>query len=70
MNLLYAVLFGLSAWWLVPRYGAAGYAAAIWRPAYLLANIPCVVFLYRRLAEVMTFLHWGWLASALAVAVP
>ena len=65
VNLLYAVLFGLGAWWLVPPYGAAGYAAAML--GYLLANIPCVIFLYRRLPQVMTSLRWGWLAAALAV---
>ena len=66
VNLLYAVLFGLGAWWLVPRYGAAGYAAAMVL-AYMIANIPCVIFLYRRLPGVMTFLRWGWLAVALTL---
>ncbi len=66
VNLIYAVLFGLGAWWLVPRYGAAGYAAAMVL-AYLLANIPCVIFLYRRLPQVMIFLRWGWLAAVLIV---
>lgn len=66
VNLLYAVLFGLGAWWLVPRHGAAGYAAAMVL-AYVIANIPCVIFLYRKLPGVMTFLRWGWLTSALAV---
>ena len=66
VNLIYAVLFGLGAWWLVPRHGAAGYAAAMVL-AYIIANIPCVIFLYRRLPKVMTFLRWGWLAVALAV---
>ncbi len=66
VNLIYAVLFGLGAWWLVPRHGAAGYAAAMVL-AYLVANIPCVIFLYRRLPKVMSFLRWGSVASVLAV---
>ncbi|MFI5367451.1 MAG: polysaccharide biosynthesis C-terminal domain-containing protein [Spirochaetia bacterium] len=61
VNLLYAVLFGVSAWLLVPRYGASGYAAAM-VIAYLMGNIPCVFFLYRKLPDVMSFLHWGLLA--------
>jgi len=63
VNLLYAVLFGVSAWLLVPRYGAAGYAAAMVL-AFLAANIPCVIFLYRKLPDVMRFLRWGVLALA------
>ncbi len=66
VNLIYAVLFGLGAWWLVPRHGAAGYAAAMVL-AYLIANIPCVLFLHRRLPKVMSFLHWGSVAFVLAV---
>jgi O-antigen/teichoic acid export membrane protein len=61
VNLLYAVLFGVSAWLLVGRYGAAGYAASM-AVAFALANIPCVVFLYRKLPDVMRFLRWGPLA--------
>ena len=37
INFAYAVLFALSAWWLVPRHGAAGYAASILL-AYLVVN--------------------------------
>ena len=66
VNLLFVVLFGIGAWLLVPRYGAAGYAGAT-VIAYVFANIPCVIFLYRRLPQVMTFLRWGWLASSLAL---
>lgn len=57
VNFLYAVLFGVSAWLLVPRYGAAGYAEAM-AIAYLAGNIPSVFFLYRKLPEVMSFLRW------------
>ena len=60
VNLLYAVLFGLGAWLLVPRHGAGGYAAAM-ALAYAMANIPSVVFLYRKLPGVMRFLRWGLL---------
>lgn len=65
VNLLFAVLFGATAWLLVPRYGAAGYAASMVL-AFAIANIPCVMFLYRRLPEVMRFLHWAMLASVVA----
>lgn len=61
VNVLLAVLFGVAAWALVPRYGAAGYAAAM-AIAYALANIPCVVLLYRKLPYVMSFLRWGLVA--------
>jgi O-antigen/teichoic acid export membrane protein len=61
VNLLFAVLFGVCAWLLVGRYGAAGYAASM-VVAFFVANIPCVVFLYRKLPDVMRFLRWGSLA--------
>jgi O-antigen/teichoic acid export membrane protein len=64
VGLCYGVLFAAGAWWLVPRYGSAGYAAAMVL-AYLISNIPCVVFLYYRLPRVMSFLHWGLVASVL-----
>jgi hypothetical protein len=57
------VLFGVSAWQLVPRYGAAGYAASLVL-AYLIANARTVWFLYARLGDVMRFLRWGTLALA------
>ena len=66
VNLLYAGLFGLGAWWLVPRYGAAGYAAAM-ALAYALANLACVVFLYRKLPDVMRFLRWGVLVFSMTI---
>ncbi len=62
VNLAFAVLFGAGAWFLVPRYGAAGYVAAM-ALAYAVANVPCVVFLYRQLPEVMKFLRWGLVAA-------
>ncbi len=63
VNVLFAVLFGVAAWLLVPRYGAAGYAASM-VVAYVVANIPCLVFLYRKLPEVMRYLRWGLVAAA------
>ena len=66
VNLLYAVLLGASAWLLVPRYGAAGYAASI-VIGYSFACIPCVVFLYRKLPYVMRFLRWGLIALVASV---
>jgi len=62
VNLLYAILFGVSAWLLVPCYGAAGYAAAM-AIANALANIPFVIFLYRRLPDVMVYMRWGLLLA-------
>ena len=57
VNFQFALLFAGVAWLLVPRYGAAGYAAAT-VIAYACACVPCVVFLYRKLPNVMNFLHW------------
>lgn len=57
VNLLYAFLFGIAAWWLVPTYGSSGYAAAM-VCAYIIANVPCIFFLYRRIPRVMRFLSW------------
>jgi O-antigen/teichoic acid export membrane protein len=52
------VLFLGLGWVLVPRYGAAGYAAA-WTCAFILSNIPCVYFLYSQLGPVMRQLKWA-----------
>ena len=62
VNLVFAVVFGAAAWILVPRYGAAGYAASM-VAAYGLSNLPCVVFLYRQLPAVMKYLRWGLVAA-------
>ena len=61
VNVIFAVLFGVAAWTLVPRYGAAGYAVSM-AAAYGLANLPCIVFLHRKLPAVMSYLHWGLVA--------
>ena len=65
VNFLMAMVFAGTAWLLVPRYGAAGYAAAS-VIGYGCACLPCLVFLYRKLPDVMRFLHWGLLLLAVA----
>jgi O-antigen/teichoic acid export membrane protein len=65
VNLLNCVFFALAAWFLVPRYGAVGYASAM-AVSFALGNIPCVIFLYRRIPEVMHFLRWALIATAIA----
>lgn len=62
INGIFAVLFGAAALLLVPRYGAAGYAASM-TVAYGLANLPSVVFLYQQLPAVMNYLRWGLVAA-------
>jgi O-antigen/teichoic acid export membrane protein len=66
LNVVFAVSYGISAWLLVPRYGGAGYAAST-VIGYALSCIPCVVFFYRKLPDVMRFLRWGLLLAACAV---
>jgi O-antigen/teichoic acid export membrane protein len=67
VNLLNSLLFAGGAWLLVPRYGAAGYVAAM-VIAYVCGGcIPCVVFLYRKLPDVMRFLHWRTLLLTVAI---
>jgi O-antigen/teichoic acid export membrane protein len=66
MTLLFAVLFGVCAWLLVPRYAAAGYAASM-AIAFALANLTGVIFLYRKLPDVMHAVRWDVLATAVAV---
>lgn len=61
-NVLHAVVYGVSSWFLVPRYGAVGYAASL-AFAYGISNIPCVVFLYREVPDVMRQLRWGLVAG-------
>ncbi len=63
---LYSLIFAGGAWLLVPRYGAAGYAAAMLM-GYAIGCVPCVVFLYRKLPDVMRFLHWRTLFLAVVV---
>jgi PST family polysaccharide transporter len=65
-NFLYSLLFAGAAWLLVPRYGAAGYAAAM-VIAYACGSIPFGVFLYRKLPDVMRFLHWRLLLLTAAI---
>jgi O-antigen/teichoic acid export membrane protein len=62
----YAGAYALAAYLLVPRYGAAGYAAST-ALAYGLANIPCVVFLYKELPGVMRYMRWRVVVLLVAV---
>ena len=58
VNALYAMLLGVSAWYLVPRYGASGYAASM-ALAFGIANLPCLIFLYCRFPDEMRVLRWA-----------
>jgi O-antigen/teichoic acid export membrane protein len=66
VNFIFAVLFGICAWLLVPHYGAAGYAAST-VIAYALGCMPCVVFLYRKLPAVMRYVRWAFLSMVVIV---
>jgi O-antigen/teichoic acid export membrane protein len=63
VNLIFAAVFGATAWLLVPRFGAAGYAAST-VAAYVCSATPCVVFLYQQFPDVMRFLRWSILTVA------
>lgn len=56
-----ALLLGFG-WFLVPKYGATGYAAA-WTIAFVISNIPCVYFLYSQFGNIMRGFRWGWMLS-------
>jgi O-antigen/teichoic acid export membrane protein len=60
VNFQFALLFAGTAWFLVPRYGAAGYAAAT-TLAFAVGSIPCIIFVYRKQTDAMRFLRWGLL---------
>jgi O-antigen/teichoic acid export membrane protein len=63
-----ALFLGLG-WVLVPKYGAAGYAAAS-SCSLILSNIPSVFFLYSKLGSVMRQFRWGlmvWFTGALTI---
>lgn len=55
---LNTVMFLGLGWVLVPRYGAAGYAAAS-TISLILSNIPSVLFLYSELGSAMNEFKWG-----------
>lgn len=55
------MVLGLG-WIFVPRFGAAGYAAALCI-TFILSNIPCVFFLYAQFGPVMTAFKWGTMAE-------
>jgi O-antigen/teichoic acid export membrane protein len=64
---LYMALYLALGWWLIPRYGAVGYAMSA-TIAFAISNVPCVVFLYLKLAPVMRRIRWltmGTLVSGL-----
>ena len=56
------------AWFLIPLYGAAGYAAA-WTIAFALGNAPCVVFLYLKLGREMRRIQWLMMALVATTAL-
>jgi len=67
--LLNTTLLLTLGWFLVPRYGAAGYAAAC-MVAFTIGNIPCVFFLYSHFGPVMRDFRWGkmlFLSAALSL---
>lgn len=58
VNVSYALMLFAFSWLLIPRYGAAGYAAAT-AIAFTVGNIPCVILLYRIQSSVMRDSKWG-----------
>lgn len=66
--LLNTVLFLIFGWLWVPKFGAAGYAAA-WAGAFIFGNAPSVRFLYTRVHLGMRQVRWGgMLAMVTALA--
>lgn len=62
LNLAYSIIHVTAAWLLVPVHGAAGLAASM-VIAYVLANIPSVIILFRRFPEMMKALRFGLLVT-------
>ena len=63
---LNTILFLGLGWVLVPRYGAAGYAAAS-AISLILSNIPSVFFLYSELGSAMKEFKWGMMVALAAI---
>jgi O-antigen/teichoic acid export membrane protein len=61
LTFLYSAVHLGSAWFLVPRHGATGFAASM-VIGYAIANIPGVIMLFRRFPEMMKVLRLGRLA--------
>ena len=57
IGLLYAALYLGLGWWLIPRYGAAGFAAAGFC-AMALANVPTAIILLRQFPDAMRASRW------------
>ncbi len=55
------LLFLGVGWFLIPRYGATGYAATS-AVTFIVSNIPCVCFLYSELGGVMKEFKWAQMA--------
>ncbi len=68
LGLGYAAAYGLAAWILVPSYGAGGYAASA-ALAYCFSNIPCVVFLYKRMPAAMKNIRWALILLIVMILV-
>lgn len=62
LSFFYAVIHLGFAWLLVPRYGSVGFAASM-VIGLVVANIPAVILLFRRLPEVMAAFKFGKLAT-------
>ena len=57
VNVCYAVMLFVLSCLLIPRYGAAGYAAST-AISFALGNVPCVIFLYRSMPIIMREIQW------------
>ena len=58
LGILYVVSYLGLGFWLIPKYGAAGYAAA-GTGAFILGNVPCVYILYYQFGPVMRRVKWA-----------
>ena len=54
----FAVCYSGLSYWLVPKYGADGYAASM-AIAYGVSSVPGVVLLYYKFPEIMREMRWG-----------
>ena len=68
LGMLYVALYLGLAWWLIPLYGAAGFACA-GCCAMTFANVPTAIIIYRQFAEPMREIRWLRMVAASLVCV-
>jgi O-antigen/teichoic acid export membrane protein len=65
LSLLYPLALAPLAFYLVPRHGAQGFAAALCM-ACLISTVPSIVVLFRSYPEEMKFIRWLLMTTAVA----